>query len=39
VFEHFALDRHNEWFKIDRVTAIKLFNYQIKEIDDELLAL
>jgi hypothetical protein len=35
VFEHFALDRHNEWFKIDRVTAIKLFNYQIQENDNE----
>lgn len=33
VFEHFAEDRKGEWFKISRVTAIKLFNYQIKEKD------
>ena len=30
VFEHFAQERKGEWFKIDKVTAIKLFNYQIK---------
>ena len=30
IFEHFAVDRKGEWFKIDNVTAIKLFNYQIK---------
>ena len=30
VFEHFAEERRGEWFKIDKVTAIKLFNYQIK---------
>jgi hypothetical protein len=30
VFEHFAEERKGEWFKIDKVTAIKLFNYQIK---------
>lgn len=29
VFEHFAKERRNEWFNIDRVTAIKLFNYQV----------
>ena len=32
IFEHFAKERRNEWFNIDRVTAIKLFNYQAKEI-------
>jgi hypothetical protein len=30
IFTHFAKERRGEWFKIDRVTAIKLFNYQIK---------
>ena len=30
IFEHFAQERKGEWFKIDKVTAIKLFNYQIK---------
>jgi|TARA_R100001460_G_scaffold45895_1_gene83254 hypothetical protein len=30
IFQHFAQDRKGEWFKIDKVTAIKLFNYQIK---------
>jgi hypothetical protein len=30
IFEHFAKERKGEWFKIDKVTAIKLFNYQIK---------
>jgi hypothetical protein len=30
IFEHFAKERKGEWFKIDTVTAIKLFNYQIK---------
>lgn len=30
IFEHFAQERKGEWFKIDNVTAIKLFNYQIK---------
>jgi hypothetical protein len=30
IFEHFAEERKGEWFKIDKVTAIKLFNYQIK---------
>ena len=31
IFEHFAVDRKGEWFKIDNVTAIKLFNYQVQE--------
>ena len=31
IFEHFAEERKGEWFKIDKVTAIKLFNYQIQE--------
>jgi hypothetical protein len=31
IFEHFAVDRKGEWFKIDKVTAIKLFNYQVQE--------
>ena len=30
IFEHFAQERRGEWFKIDKVTAIKLFNYQLK---------
>jgi hypothetical protein len=34
IFEHFAEERKGEWFKIDKVTAIKLFNYQIKEMQD-----
>jgi len=31
IFNHFAEERKGEWFKIDNVTAIKLFNYQIQE--------
>ncbi len=31
IFEHFAEERKGEWFKIDKVNAIKLFNYQIQE--------
>ena len=31
VFAHFAKERKGEWFKIDKVTAIKLFNYQVQE--------
>ena len=27
VFEHFAEERLGEWFKIDKVTAIKIMNY------------
>jgi len=30
VFGHFAEERKGEWFKIDKVTAIKLFNYQVQ---------
>ena len=30
IFSHFAKERRGEWFKIDKVTAIKLFNYQVK---------
>ena len=33
VFQHFADDRKGEWFKIDKITAIKLFNYQVQEIE------
>lgn len=33
-FEHFSSERRGEWFKIDKLTAIKLFNYKIKEIDN-----
>ena len=35
IFEHFAVDRKGEWFKIDNVTAIKLFNYQVQENANE----
>ena len=31
VFTHFAQERKGEWFKIDKVTAIKLFNFQVQE--------
>ena len=31
VFTHFSEERKGEWFKIDNVTAIKLFNYQVQE--------
>ena len=34
VFEHFSDQRKGEWFKIDRLDAIKLFNYQVKEQTD-----
>jgi hypothetical protein len=34
IFEHFADERRGEWFKIDKVAAIKLFNYQIKEMQN-----
>tara|TARA_E500000305_G_scaffold91672_1_gene79503 strand:- start:224 stop:766 length:543 start_codon:yes stop_codon:yes gene_type:complete len=33
-FTHFAKERKNEWFKIDRLTAIKIFNYKLKEKED-----
>ena len=31
IFEHFADERKGEWFKIDKVTTIKLFNFQVQE--------
>ena len=31
IFQHFASERRGEWFKIDNLTAIKIFNYQISE--------
>jgi len=31
IFEHFSSERLNEWFKIDRLDAIKLFNFQVQE--------
>jgi hypothetical protein len=34
-FTHFAKERRGEWFNIDRVTAIKIFNYQLQENDVE----
>ena len=34
IFEHFAEERRGEWFKIDKLAAIKLFNYQIKEMQN-----
>ena len=30
IFEHFSEERKGEWFKIDKLTGIKLFNYQVK---------
>ena len=33
-FEHFAKDRKGEWFKIDNITAIKIFNYEIEELSN-----
>lgn len=30
IFEHFSEERKGEWFKINKLTAIKLFNYQVK---------
>ena len=32
VFEHFADERKGEWFKIDNVMAIKIFNHQTKTL-------
>lgn len=32
VFEHFAEERKGEWFKIDNVTAIKIFNHHTKTL-------
>lgn len=31
IFEHFADERRGEWFKMSRVTAIKIFNMKAKE--------
>jgi len=34
VFDHFSDESRGEWFKIDRVTAIKIFNLKVQEILD-----
>jgi hypothetical protein len=34
-FEHFSNERRGEWFKIDKLTAIKLFNYKLQESMNE----
>ena len=37
VFEHFANERRGEWFKIDRVKAINIFNLHAKsKLNEEL---
>ena len=37
VFEHFASERRGEWFKIDRVQAINIFNlYTVNKLSEEL---
>jgi hypothetical protein len=37
VFTHFAEDRKGEWFKIDRVKAINIFNvHAMNELSKEL---
>jgi hypothetical protein len=33
IFEHFAEERRGEWFRIDKIKAIKLFNYQVQCAD------
>jgi hypothetical protein len=33
IFEQAAEERRNEWFKIDKVTAIKIFNYHVRQAD------
>ena len=34
VFQHFADDRKGEWFKIDKIKAVKIFNiHSIKELE------
>ena len=33
-FEHFAKERKGEWFNLDKLTAIKIFNYKLKEKQD-----
>jgi len=35
IFQHFADERKGEWFKIDNVTAIKIFNHQTKTLFDQ----
>lgn len=35
IFQHFADERKGEWFKIDNVTAIKIFNHQTKTLFDK----
>ena len=35
VFDHFSSERRGEWFKIDKLTAIKLFNYKLQESMNE----
>ena len=35
VFAHFAQERKGEWFKIDSITAVKIFNiHSIKELEN-----
>ena len=37
VFEHFSVDRKGEWFKIDRLKAISIFNlYAVNELSKEI---
>ena len=37
VFEHFAQERRGEWFKIDRLKAISIFNlYAVNEFNKEM---
>ena len=37
VFEHFSVDRKSEWFKIDRLKAISIFNlYAVNELSKEI---
>ena len=36
VFQHFADERNGEWFKIDKINAVKIFNiHSIKELENE----
>ena len=35
IFQHFADERKGEWFKIDNVKAIKIFNHQTKTLFNE----
>tara|TARA_R100000458_G_scaffold59925_1_gene72784 strand:+ start:2426 stop:2953 length:528 start_codon:yes stop_codon:yes gene_type:complete len=36
IFSHFAHECKGEWFKINKIDAIKLFNYQVKENINEI---